>query len=166
MKSTQELLLEVLLLRLRYSDNDLRLVTEVLKSQEQEPICTLMRELARFEGLSAKKQTSRPSRLPDPLAQLEKSNPEHYALVTQFREDLLTRRLLPTPSELRRLASSMGVKDLPTRRREQAVRILVRNLAAVSFQEAKTLIDNELQRKTVGDTSYADLANTILHRTP
>jgi len=162
MNSVRALLLEALLLRVKYTDSDFRTVCQALSRPEDESLkefLTLVQALPLSKAKSATRQRAK-----DLLASIQDSDPSRYNALARLRERLLSRALLPTAGELRAFERWLGMEDVPKRKREQTVNAIIRFL-----MEVPTEVVQEAERRASSsslseDKSYAELADTILRR--
>lgn len=139
MGDKQQLLLEALLLRMRYSKEDCTDVAELLRAEGEEPLATILTLVSRLENLGTKKVSSRKTskQVKNAMAKLKDTNPELYSSLATFQSQLLSREILPEPSDLRRFASTLDLGELPTRRREQTVQVILKELARLPADELR-----------------------------
>lgn len=166
MRTQQELLLELLLLRARYSPEDFSSVAEVLsKAHEYKELQKILTLLAALQiGPSGKVKTTQSQQSPNIPRTLKSDDPQLFEALTQFQTRLLARDVLPEISDLRRLGEALGIKSLPGGRREQMVRAILDVIMAIPRDKAISIIEQEMALSKVHNSPFGELADTILKR--
>lgn len=86
------------------------------------------------------KREKRPQSIGRLLEETQSTEPAKAELLRDLYRKLLIRELLPTPASLREFTEIAGLKSINTRKREQAVNQLVRQLADLPYDDiAKAL---------------------------
>ncbi len=166
MTTNKKLLLEMLIIGETYSRRDILDVTSILEGDsETEPLGRILRSLdklnARRDLRPGSKAKSTRSAF---LTELREQNPQMYAFLSQVLSQMMSRELLPEAKDLRRFAETLGVKNLPTQKREQGVWAIARTLADLPLEKARHAIEHDAGPRVEGSREYADLVDTILTR--
>lgn len=169
MSTTQQLVLEALLLRIRYSPHELEAAANALRSYGEGEVANVLGVLSSLPlNSSPRKEARKPS--PGPLtkavAALEEKEPERYGSLSRFELRLRSKELLPDLDALRQLLASLGLKKATQGRREVLIKEIMGALVAMPWEDAKHKMNSILGRGTKPSTSYKELANYILQPEP
>ncbi len=161
----QELLLELLLLRKRYSDHDFQSVLSIIESVPQEEVLiAILSLLSRLESSTKNNEVKRQKKT-SPLETLKEVSPGQYTLLKDFKSRLLNREALPEAKDLRELLEEIGIKYVSGNRREQNIKLIIDNLSNVPFERVQKIIDNiSSSTKSPSDNDFGILADAILKR--
>lgn len=96
------------------------------------------------------------------LAEIAKEDPEKAQVLTAFRNRLTDKIKRPSMSQLRGLATALGMKDELHKRREQAVNQIIRYLADRTVQEIETVLNIRLPEQRNLGREYGRWVNLIL----
>ena len=166
MNTVRQIVLEALLLRAKYTDDDLNRAAEMLRTTEAEgPVAEIL-DLIRLIPMSAQPATrqkagSKPL-ISRGIVALRETDPEKYGILSRFEQKLRTRDLLATPEQLREFLGTLGVKKSPAGRRDANIKAVMETLSRMGLSDARGRIDAVLGRASKSSSGYKELANFIM----
>ncbi|MFM9329090.1 hypothetical protein [Paenibacillus mesotrionivorans] len=164
MSSKQELLLDLLKIKVRYSERDMIDVLNILQDEPQnEHLSKVLQLIAQLNNTPSKRgrgNTPKESK----FDLLKESDPQHYTTLHDFQMKLINRQVLNEPRELKRLTAELGLKESTSRKRGQTIRLIIEVLAAMSPEEANQLIEQYSLRVEDNVSQFGLIADAILQR--
>lgn len=147
------LLADLVRLAKKYRSEEWLSIIDWLQNPEQrERLVTLMRELSAISG----KITSRPRRrqnvpsIAHLLDEVRQSDLRKAEILQEIYSKLQNREILPTFSTLRMFIEAAGLAALSSRKREQAINELMRQLATLPYEN----IQSVLQKASIGRPDF------------
>jgi len=163
MDKDQILLLELLLIRAKYTNDELDSVAELIKNNDElNTLGQVVSLLSKLEIPTKRKNPAGKKKEPDILDLLKQSNPEYYTVLMRFQSKLLNREVLPEAQMLRRVAGELGAPVLT--RREQTIRSILNALAVLPKESGLAIIQRELEGSKESSNDFKTLADAILRR--
>ncbi len=98
------------------------------------------------------------------LSELEKDQPEKAKVLSGFHGALAAKRALPTLRELRSFAIDNGLKGVSAMSRDKAISPLLRDLAARSLEDIRSMLGRIRMEDTAGDRTLEGWTDVILDK--
>jgi hypothetical protein len=170
MRNTAKLLLlDVLSLRVKYSDDDFEKVVEILNSKDSDPFMINILELSKqIEGLNVKQVKSRnrisgSSLMDDKLSSIKNRDPEKHRLLMEIA-DVLRSNLFPNTNTLKQYISLHLSVPAGKRTKADLISLYLLHIFDASpyelEKEIKSLKDKEAETTSEVD-SFVSMANKI-----
>ena len=100
------------------------------------------------------------------LGRLAELEPEKSQLLSAFRDDLMTKNVLPSLRDLKSFASDNGLIPPTATSRDKAIEPLIKSLSHRTMGEVEAIIQRARVRSESGDRTLEGWADIILKRPP
>ncbi len=148
-----ELLADLIRVAKKYRSEEWMSIIDWLQDKKRrESLVTLMRELSGISNKS-ERRPRRGRRVPSAallLDEIRQSDSRKADLLQEIWRKLRSREILPTFSTLRIFTEAVGLPILSSRKREEAINELMRQLATLPYEN----IQSTLQKASVGRSDF------------
>ncbi|WP_041313184.1 hypothetical protein [Heliomicrobium modesticaldum] len=169
--SSFQLLLEVMLIREKYTDDEIQDVIQVIKGfNKPSPLLDLMHSLQESNtalSLQSQNKKAQKKKLYNPSSVVESlrvSEPEKHVLLLGIEKDLFEKRLLPEIQLLKKYCQTLGIKVLSRTSRESMVKEIVNLFVNLSLSDIEKAIKlaQKIETEQISESDYLKLANYII----
>ncbi|WP_440971517.1 hypothetical protein [Paenibacillus odorifer] len=165
MSSKQELLLDLLKIKVKYTEKDISEIFSLLENEGYDQ--TVLDIIKLVNMIDVKQRRDSIEKTPKKTTNLEKiknNDYDQYLNLINFRDKLLNRSIDVETKDLHRFTGELGIPSSKGRKREQTIKIIIEHLAGLKTAEANRLIEQELWSSQESVNKFEMLADAILQR--
>jgi hypothetical protein len=165
-----DLLLDLLKLLKRYGPESFELLANDLSSPEAtEDLSRILTQVSRKAKTIHQPEKNRRGKrqhpIPKSLFILEKTDPQKFQILIGFYNDLITKRILPSLSNIKQFAAEYGLPEVRAESRQKAINPLINALVTSPYDKMKERIQL-ISMHQLGDRSLEGWGKIILKRKP
>lgn len=164
MSLKQELLLDLLQLKVKYTEKEFNEVFSFLQNERFDHSFDEIVRLLNLIDINKKTTNQRTKKKLSNLEKVHNADQDHYLNLINFRDKLLNRSIAAETRELNRFSAEIGIPSSKGRKREQTIKLIIEFLAGLRPEEANHLIEEELVFTNETNSKFELLADAILQR--
>ncbi len=164
MSNEQELLLDLIKIKIKYTDSEIKAVSSLLDKENFDPIILDVINVINKLAVSSKKNTNQKFyKKSSALDKMKNDDYDHYLNLINFQDKLLSRSIDLDTKTLQSLSNELGIANVKGRKRDQIIKLIVENLAKLKIEEANHFMEQELLVENPNN-KFEMLADAILQR--
>jgi hypothetical protein len=165
-----DLLLDLLKLLKKYGSESFELLANDLSSPEAtEDLSRILTQVSRKAKTIRQPEKNRGGKqqhpIPKSLFILEKTDPQKFRILIEFYNDLITKKILPSLSDIKQFAAEYGLPEVRAESRQKAINPLINALVTSPYDKMKERIQS-ISMHQLGDRSLEGWGKIILKRKP
>ncbi|ADO54233.1 hypothetical protein [Paenibacillus polymyxa] len=164
MSLKQELLLDLLQLKVKYTEKEFNEVFSFLQNERVDHSFDEIVRLLNLIDINKKTTNQRTKKKLSNLEKVHNADQDHYLNLINFRDKLLNRSIAAETRELNRFSAEIGIPSSKGRKREQTIKLIIEFLAGLRPEEANHLIEEGLIFANETNSKFELLADAILQR--